>query len=99
MTSLLPSLYPWELAEAMPLSVIKHMPYLYEDEGEWCCLLGSDPQIGIFGSGSTALEALQSWDKAYQFLIKFDPLLQSIWSHSRKEDAPNYWLLYRVHLP
>jgi hypothetical protein len=38
-------------------------PILFIDAQNFCCVLGPDPQEGVFGCGSTPEEALQDWDK------------------------------------
>ncbi len=38
-------------------------PVLFKDTNRYCCILGPDPQAGIFGCGQTPEEALQDWDK------------------------------------
>ena len=37
-------------------------PLLYRDGNAFCCILGPDPQAGVFGCGDTALEAVIDWD-------------------------------------
>jgi hypothetical protein len=46
----------------LPDTVRKLKPALYKDGDSYCCLLGPDPQEGIFGCGNTQAEALADWD-------------------------------------
>jgi hypothetical protein len=45
-----------------PESVRKLKPIVYKDGDSFCCLLGPDPQEGVFGCGQTAEKALADWD-------------------------------------
>jgi hypothetical protein len=47
----------------VPESVKTFQPLLYKDGDSYCCVLGPDPQLGIFGCGQTPIQALQDWDK------------------------------------
>jgi hypothetical protein len=46
----------------IPASVKEFRPAVFKDGDSFCCLLGPDPQEGVFGCGSTAREALADWD-------------------------------------
>jgi hypothetical protein len=46
----------------LPETVRKLKPAVYKDGQSFCCLLGPDPQQGVFGCGKTASEALSDWD-------------------------------------
>jgi hypothetical protein len=46
----------------IPGSVNALQPVVFHDGNSYCCLLGPDPQAGIFGCGSTVIDALQDWD-------------------------------------
>jgi hypothetical protein len=47
----------------VPESVKTFQPLLYKDGDSYCCVLGPDPQLGIFGCGDTPIHALLDWDK------------------------------------
>ena len=49
----------------VPASVKQYRPILYKDGNEFCCLLGPDPQNGIFGGGGSIQEAIVDWDRHY----------------------------------
>lgn len=49
-------------AKDIPASVKEFRPAVFKDGNSFCCLLGPDPQKGIFGCGSTTDEALADWD-------------------------------------
>jgi len=48
--------------EVLPKSAKKLQPMVWKDGDTFCCLLGSDPQSGIFGRGETPLLAIVDWD-------------------------------------
>jgi hypothetical protein len=52
--------------EKIPDSVKTFQPVLFKDGNSFCCVLGPDPQEGVFGCGKTAIEALKDWDKNLQ---------------------------------
>jgi hypothetical protein len=61
----------------LPESVRMLKPTLYhEGNGTYCCILGPDPQAGIFGCGHSPEAALQSWDDAYKQLLEADKQLK-----------------------
>ncbi len=39
----------------------KIQPKVYQKDNYYYCLLGPNPQIGIFGRGNTANEAISDW--------------------------------------
>jgi hypothetical protein len=84
-------LLPEMFEPGVPESVRDEIPLLYKDGNAWCCLLGTDFQIGVTGCGDTALEAMLDWDKAYQYLRTVDPQLKSIWDSTRGNEKNNYW--------
>src|SRR5947207_2664795 len=45
-------------------------PLIYQDGDAYCCLLGPDPQEGVFGCGKTPQEALSDWDTHLQDRIQ-----------------------------
>jgi len=50
----------------LPDSVETFQPVLFKDGDSYCCVLGPDPQEGVFGCGPTPLDALKDWDKNLQ---------------------------------
>lgn len=48
--------------EVIPKSAKKLQPLVFKDGDNFCCLLGPNPQTGVFGSGETALLAIVDWD-------------------------------------
>lgn len=38
-------------------------PIVFKDGNSYCCFLGTDPQIGVFGCGDTPQDAVGEWDK------------------------------------
>jgi hypothetical protein len=47
----------------LPPSVKKLEPLVFKEGGMYCCLLGPDPQEGVFGCGETPKLALADWDE------------------------------------
>jgi len=47
----------------LPASVKKLEPLLFKEGDSYCCLLGPDPQEGVFGCGDTPELALNDWDQ------------------------------------
>jgi hypothetical protein len=47
----------------LPESVKTFQPLLFKEGNSYCCVLGPDPQAGVFGCGDTPIHALQDWDK------------------------------------
>lgn len=48
--------------EVLPKSAKKLQPLVWKDGDAFYCLLGPDPQAGIFGCGETQLLAIVDWD-------------------------------------
>ena len=46
----------------IPESVKAFRPLLFHDGNAYCCVLGPDPQAGVFGCGETPEKALKDWD-------------------------------------
>lgn len=46
-----------------PASVKEFKPALFKDGPAYCCILGPDPQTGVFGCGNSTKEALADWDR------------------------------------
>ncbi|WP_285011220.1 hypothetical protein [Pedobacter faecalis] len=38
-------------------------PVLFKEGDQYCCLLGPDPQAGVFGCGTSAQEAVNDWEQ------------------------------------
>ena len=56
----------------LPESVRKFQPLLFKDGDSYCCVLGPDPQEGVFGCGKTPLAALKDWDKSLKQRMKLN---------------------------
>jgi hypothetical protein len=52
--------------EVYPLPVRDFRPAVYKNGDSFCCLLGPDPQAGIFGCGATVDEAIQEWTRHFR---------------------------------
>jgi hypothetical protein len=50
-------------AEDLAYEIRELRPVVFEDGGSYCCLLGPDPQAGIFGCGDTPEQALSDWQQ------------------------------------
>lgn len=48
--------------EVLPKSARKLQPLVWKEGDSFCCLLGPEPQTGIFGRGETPLLAIVDWD-------------------------------------
>jgi hypothetical protein len=46
----------------LPEAVKTLKPLVFKDGDSFCCLLGPDPQEGVFGCGPTQQEALNDWE-------------------------------------
>ena len=57
--------------QQIPASVKTFRPLLYQEGESFCCILGPDPQSGIFGCGKTPQEALEDWDVNLSDRIKY----------------------------
>jgi hypothetical protein len=66
----------------VPESVKQTRPVVYQDGDGISCLLGPDPERGIFGRGKTLKEALSTFDRQFQdrleHPIKGDPVSEFI---------------------
>lgn len=56
-------------APELPKSVRRTQPLLFRDGDSFCCVLGPDPQAGIFGCGQTVEAALVDFDSSYRKLL------------------------------
>lgn len=45
----------------VPQTVRILKPVVYKEDNSYCCLLGPDPQNGVFSTGDTPLEAIRNW--------------------------------------
>jgi hypothetical protein len=45
-------------------------PVVFKEGDSYCCLLGPDPQAGVFGCGDTPMEALSDWDANLQARLR-----------------------------
>lgn len=50
-------------ASSTPESVRQLDPVLFKDGSSYICILGPDPQAGVYGSGESPQAALAEWDK------------------------------------
>lgn len=48
-------------APGMPKSAGELLPVVFQEEDSYCCLLGADPTVGIFGCGDTPEAAVKDW--------------------------------------
>ena len=48
--------------EVLPKSARALQPLVWKDGDSFCCLLGPDPGVGVFGCGNTPLLAIVDWD-------------------------------------
>jgi hypothetical protein len=54
----------------VPSSAKEFKPAVYKDRSMFCCILGPNPETGVFGCGDTLHEALTDWDRHLQERIK-----------------------------
>lgn len=54
----------------IPESVKTFQPVLFKDGDSFCCVLGPDPQEGVYGCGNTPIAALKDWDKSLRQRMK-----------------------------
>ncbi|MCF6407887.1 hypothetical protein L3C95_33680 [Chitinophaga filiformis] len=52
--------------EGIPESVKNFRPSVFRDGDNYYCILGSDKETAVCGSGATVEEAFLEWDHAYQ---------------------------------
>lgn len=52
--------------EGIPESVKNFRPSIYRDGEMYHCILGTDKNTGVFGSGKSIEEAMREWDKSYE---------------------------------
>jgi hypothetical protein len=54
----------------IPASVKEFRPAVFREADRFCCILGPDPEIGVFGSGTSIEEALRDWDEDFKRRIQ-----------------------------
>jgi len=47
----------------LPEKARQLQPIVFMDGTAYCCLLGPDPQTGVFARGNTPVEAIENWVK------------------------------------
>ena len=58
----------------LPFSVREFRPTVYKDRDGYNCLLGPDPEAGIFGTGVSIRQAVNDWDRSFsERLQRADP--------------------------
>ena len=57
-------------AETIPNSVRQTHPLVYKDGDAVCCVLGPDPQRGIFGCGDSVEAALADFNVHFQEMLE-----------------------------
>ena len=69
-------------ANDVPATVKEFKPVVFHDGNAYCCMLGPDPQEGIFGCGESPEEAIKDWanhfDERLANPIENDPLIKDI---------------------
>src|SRR5690606_7178376 len=50
-------------SESMPRTIRTLLPAVYKEGDSYCCLLGPDPEQGIFACGNTPESALSAWEE------------------------------------
>jgi hypothetical protein len=60
-------------SDDLPKSVKELRPAVYMDGNSFCCILGPDPQTGIFGCGNDQKTALEDWDKHLKERMAISP--------------------------
>lgn len=48
-------------------------PVVFKQGDAYFCLLGPDPQVGIFGCGDTAFDAITDWEQNMQARVQNQP--------------------------
>lgn len=56
-------------ADTLPRSFKEFNPVVFRQDNRYCCILGPDPQSGVFGCGATPEEAVRDWDKQLKALV------------------------------
>jgi len=59
--------------DKLPVAVRVLKPVVFQEGNAFCCLLGPDPQAGVFGCGGSPKEAIADWDLHLKERIK-DPV-------------------------
>ena len=72
----------------LPLSLREFKPILFKEKEIYFCLLGPDPQEGIFGFGRTITDAIRNWDLDFK---------NRLYYHS-EEDRTAKFVLYKINI-
>src|SRR3954468_17574205 len=78
----------------LPASIKTFRPLVYQEGEAVCCVLGPDPQEGIFGCGTTVDEAMRDWDEHLQDRIQYhkeDDEVARFISDTLKADVKKIW--------
>lgn len=54
---------------SLPAAVQLFKPVVYKDGEIYCCLLGPDPTVGVFGSGINAKDAMNNWSQHFRKIV------------------------------
>lgn len=65
----------------IPASVKEFRPTVFKEGNAFCCVLGPDPQAGVFGRGRTADEAMHDWDSHLKDLMDKRPEGNAVAQH------------------
>lgn len=57
-------------AKGLSREIKELQPVVFREGDSYCCLLGPDPQIGIFGCGSTPKKAIADWERSLEKRIE-----------------------------
>lgn len=79
---------------ALPDSVKNLRPLVYQEGEDFCCVLGPDPQEGVFGCGPSVEEALNDWDAHVKDRVKYhkdDDEVARFIEDSMKTDGRKVW--------
>lgn len=52
----------------LPPAVRNFMPDVYRNGDSYLCILGTEPDRLIIGTGATVMRALEDWDRSYHTL-------------------------------
>ena len=59
--------------EDLPQSVKELRPAMFREGGSFCCILGPDPETGIFGRGDNPKAAFDDWDRRFKERMALNP--------------------------
>lgn len=60
-------------ANEFSMEVRELRPVVFRDGESYCCLLGADPQSGVFRCGDTARQAIEDWEQHLQERMESNP--------------------------